>query len=207
MHLVSVDSYRIAEIVNKCRERLYFLRVGLIVRPVYKRKLLPEIVLGDGFVGYQHKVLDYPCRRRALILLDLKRSAVCVKRYFALWKIKINRPAFVPFAPEYRRKLLHQFKHGDKIPVLVGNRAVLIVKDTLHRGIRHTPVHVYYRLAYFVSRYVSLFVYIHNTAERKPVNTLIERAYTVAELVREHGDHPVHKIYACSPVKRFPVKR
>ena len=56
-----------------------------------------------------------------------------------------------------------------------------------------------------MSGYSSLLIDIHQTAERKPVLSLVQGTDTVGQLMGEHRNHAVGQIHAGSSLERFLV--
>ena len=59
------------------------------MRPVDKRKLLPEEILSHGLICREHEVLYDSCGDIALIRLDIYRFSIFIKNNPALRKIEV----------------------------------------------------------------------------------------------------------------------
>ena len=198
MHLILSDVNRVTKVVDKGRKLPDLLLIGIIVRPVNERKLLPEIVLRHRLICDQHEILNNLCRYIPLIRHDCDRLAALIQNDFRLREIKVDRAALHPFFPKNCGKLAHPLEHRDKLFILFDLGFVLILQNLLHAGIAHAAVDIDDGLGNHMVNDVSLRIDRHDTAQRKPILSRIQGADTVRELMRQHRYHTIHQIDRCA---------
>ena len=164
MHFSVLGPDGVAEIVNKRAETLHLLRVRILMGPVHKGKFLPEIVLRNGLIGHEHKILNDPGGRVPLIRLYINRPPVIIQHNLALRKIEVNGPPLPPFCPQNVRQLFHGPEHGRKLPVLLHKRLILAGHNGVDLPVAHAPVHPDHRLRHLMAQQVALVVNLHDAA-------------------------------------------
>ena len=99
---------RITEVIDEHAELRHLLGIGIFMGTVYKRQLLPEVILGYRLVGDQHEILDQPGCVIALVSLDLDGFVLFIDNDLALREIKVDRAALHASFTEQIRELVHQ---------------------------------------------------------------------------------------------------
>ena len=154
----------IAEIADKNAELLYFLRIRVVVGPVYEGKLQPVKMLCYRFVCKQHEVLyDFRCRI-SFIRLDFQRMSFPVQYDFGFREIKIDGATLLPFRTQDSRQFFHSLEHGYQFLIFPAFLSVIILQYLFHAGIGHTPVHPYHGLNNTVIRHLAFLVNPHYAA-------------------------------------------
>ena len=105
------------------------------MRSVHKRKLLPEVILGNGLVRDQHEVLDQHRGSIALVRSYLDRLALFIDLDLALRDIEIDGPPLVALSPEDPCKLIHKEEHLGKLFVLFRLLRILVLNDLFNTRI------------------------------------------------------------------------
>ena len=94
-----LSPHGVSEIVDKCSQPFHLLRVGIIVGPIDEGKFLPEIILRNGLIGYEHKIFDDLCGCIPLIGLYIHHFSSAVQQNPAFRKIKVNGSPLPPLLP------------------------------------------------------------------------------------------------------------
>ena len=163
----------ISEIIDKRAQLFNFFCIRHFMRTVHKRNLLPEIILRNGFICRQHKILNDLCRRIAVIRFNVYRMSLIIQNYFRLWKIKINGTTFPTFCTQQICHLLHIQKHPYKIFVLFCFLRIFQRNNFIYIGITHAAVNVDDRFCDPMIHDVSFCINFHNTAQSQSILALI----------------------------------
>ena len=155
---------RISKVIDERGELVDLLAVRLLMRPVQKRCVLPEVILCNRLVGDQHKVLDDLRCNIALVRLDRNRDSLLIQNHLRLREIKVDRTALHALFPQNSRKRLHAQKHRNQLLILCDRCRVMVCKDLLHVGVGHPSIHADDRLRNLMVNDLPLGIYGHDTA-------------------------------------------
>ena len=200
MHLTIMSADGISKVIDKHTQALHLLRVRVVVGTVHKRKLLPEVILRNGLIRHQHKILNDLGCRVAFIWFNIHRSPLLIQDDLRLRKVKIDGAALMPLFPQNVRQLFHKVEHLYKSRVLFHVFFIAICHNGIHRGVSHAAVYPDHGLRDLMPKHASLRINLHDTAECQTVCTLIQGTNAVGKLMRQHRDHTVYQIYAGAAV-------
>ena len=196
-HLVS-HMDMIAEIIDKRAQFSNLIVIRSLVGPVQKGKLPPVILLGHGFICQKHKVLNQLGRHIPVVRSDLHGPSVFIQHHLRLRKIEIYGTPLMPLLTQDTGQLRHPLKQGNQPLIPSDLLRILFFQDLRYAGIAHALVHTDHRLRDLRIHHFPFCIYPHNTAQGQTVLPRVEGADPVGQLVGQHGDHPVRKVYTGS---------
>ncbi len=206
MDLIPCTFQGITEIVQKCRQLLYFLRVRLVMRPVNKWYFQPEKVLRYRFICQQHKILNQFCCHISFMWQDIYRMPRFIQFNLTFLKIKIHCATVSSLFTDDLRQLLHLLKHWNKRLTGFDLLLVPILQNLLYPCITQSLIHTDHRFCNLIIHYGSGLIDCHKAAQCQPVLSCIQRTNTIWQCMWQHWDNPVHQIYACPSFLCFPVQ-
>ncbi|MNC44686.1 hypothetical protein D3C75_936030 [compost metagenome] len=163
-------------------------------------------MLSHRLVGRQHEFLDDLFSHGTLAFYNIYRFAGFIDNNFALFKVKINRPAPHPRIAQLHRQFLHQTEILNQRTVALQQLRIFILHDFADIGIGHSFLGADHTRKDIVLHDLHMLIEFHLTGHREPVHLRIKTAYPVRQTVRQHRNYPVHQIHTASPVISFFIK-
>ena len=152
-----------AEIANEGVQPGNLVRVRLLMGPVYKRQLLPEIIFRHGLIGQKHEIFNNIRSHISLIRMNVRRISVLIENDLGFRKIKINGAALSSFLFQDGGRLFHKkTQFPDILPLAFRMR--LSFQDRLYSRITHPFIHSYDGLHNLMSDDISPGIHLHNAA-------------------------------------------
>ena len=162
MHLIGTHMDMISKVIDKGTQLFDFFRIRHFVGTIYKRNLLPEIILCNRLICRQHKVLDNLCRRVTVIRFNVCRVSLLIQDYLRLREIKVDGTTFPAFCTQQICHFLHIKKHLHKIFVLFCFLRFFQCNNFVYIRITHAAVNVDNRLCDPMIHNVSFGIDFHN---------------------------------------------
>ena len=205
MNLIARCMKRVPEIPDKGSQTAHFFTVRLLMNPVYKGLSLPVIILCHSLIGRQHEIFNQTGGRIAFIWPDINGISLFIQNHLRLRKIKIyGSPLSSPLSKEGRH-LRHLLQHGNQLRIECCLHRI-IVQHLLYPCVAESAIHTDHRLRNGMADNLTFLVNGHDAAQGQAILPCIQRADSVGEIARQHGNHPVRQIDAGAPVQSFLIK-
>ena len=206
--LVIADTDEVAEVLDGEAELLELLGIRLLVYTEDERNLLPEEVLGDGFIGREHEVLDQHMGFVSLVWVNVGDMALCIEDDLRLREVEVDAATLVAALPEELRQLVHALEQWLIRQVgcdVLAVRELRVREDRVHAAVAHALVGADDRLTDFVVQNLTARVDVHDAGEGQAILLRVQGADAVAEHTWQHRDHAVREVDGGAAVQGFLI--
>ena len=155
--------------VDQFQYRFHFFHIRSIMGPVYKRNPCLGILLGNGLIGSQHKVLNNPGGHILFIGINPHWFSIFIQLYLALREIKVYGSSFLSPLSQKSRELFHLEKHRQQLSVSFCQLLVFFSKDFFYVCVCHPFIYMDHSLRNPMRNHFSLFINIHKAAKGQTV--------------------------------------
>ena len=195
----------IAQGVQKGVELLQLLFVRGLVDPVQEgNPHLPGVVC-HGFVGQQHKFLDHLVGYAPFIQLHIHRMAFFVQYQLGFRQIEVHASPFEPPVSKLFHQGPHVGEHGPDVLILF-QQGFVPVEHGVYVLVGHPVAGADHRLRQPVAYHLARRVQLHDAGQGQFLRIGVEGADPIADLLGQHGQHPVREIHAGAPLIRLLIQ-
>ena len=179
----------------------------LLVHAVEERLLLLLHVLRDGLVRREHALLDHRLCERPRALDERDGLAALVELHLDFGHVEADGTALMP---RLFHRVMHLAKRREKrqeVGILRAHRIRSLGENLVDERIGQATIDVYDDGQNLVALDESVCADLHLARHRQAVFARVQAAYTVRELLRQHGNHAVDEVDARAACTRLAVER
>ncbi len=170
--LVIADTDEVTEVLDGEAELLELLGIRLLVYTEDERNLLPEEILGDGFVRREHEVLDQHVGFVSLVGVDVGDVALCIQDDLRLREVEVDATTLVAALPEELRQLVHALEQWLIRQVgcdILAVRELRVREDRVYATVAHALIGADDGLTDLVVQNLTARVDVHDAGEGQAI--------------------------------------
>ena len=188
-------------------QNLYLIWRWVVVHTKQRHLVVMQNEIGCTDIGHQHALFNESVRLRAYTRHDFLDAPRFIADDLCLHRIEIYGTTHFARAQQSGVHPMQMKQMRYQLSALGSLRAPGITQDGSHFGVREPCLTVHHGRIKLVRVQLPIFSDQHVADHAQTIDMRIQRTQTIAELFRQHGNHPAGKIHTGRSVVSVHIDR